>query len=474
MLSTRFLKRKLPGLIAVLLDFILIVVFLYSFASILSITGLREVLGQLPFPSPELSAALLLIVLFAAGGSYQTNTASIGELSLKRPFVILALLYTWVFIFLSVEEEWLTTFPRFLLKLLIITGTFWSTLALQRFLLHLLLSRLVKRGWLQHNLLLVFHKTPAPAYLREIMRYTKVNNLNVAGYCCSKRDDCAIIQDLPWLGSFEQAHEVVQNQAIDEVIILNHSHKTRKTEQLLAQLDTREVLVRLAPWSFEGSVDAGGSLTASPLTALAVRPQEANLLYRLSKRLFDILAALPGLVFFLLSFPVLAWLIKKSSEGPVLYRQERWGKNKRPFTLYKFRTMYTNSEEQGPQLAAPDHDRRITPVGHFLRRTHLDELPQFWNVLKGDMSLIGPRPEREHFAKQLEKILPYYPFINNIKPGITSLAMVKYGYAHNLEEMAERAIYDLVYLNKQSLATDVQILYQTLLYLVKKLFATKH
>src|SRR5690554_3459080 len=285
-------------------------------------------------PRPPRSTLFPYTTLFrsAAGGSYQTNTASIGELSLKRPFVILALLYTWIFIFLSVEEEWLTTFPRFLLKLLIITGTFWSTLALQRFLLHLTLSHLVKRGWLQHNLLLVFHKTPASTYLKEILRYTKVNNLNITGYCCSKRNECAVLQDLPWLGSFEQAHEVVQNRAIDEVIILNHSHKTRKTEQLLAQLNTREVLVRLAPWSFEGSGDAGGSLTASPLTALAVRPQQATLLYRLSKRLFDILAALPGLVFFLLSFPVLAWLIKKSSKGPVLYRQERWGKNKRLFT----------------------------------------------------------------------------------------------------------------------------------------------
>ncbi len=128
--------------------------------------------------------------------------------------------------------------------------------------------------------------------------------------------------------------------------------------------------------------------------------------------------------------------------------------------IYKFRTMYVSSEENGPMLARED-DKRITPFGAVLRKYRLDELPQFWNVLKGDMSLVGPRPERKYFIDKIVQQAPYYYLLHNVKPGITSLGMVKYGYAGSVEQMLERLDYDIIYYENMSLALDIAILAYT-------------
>ena len=175
----------------------------------------------------------------------------------------------------------------------------------------------------------------------------------------------------------------------------------------------------------------------------------------------DILLA--SLALIILS-PLLAFLaikVKMDSSGPILYRQERLGKNGKPFTIYKFRTMYIDSEKNGPALAS-DKDNRITSFGRIMRKYRLDELPQFWNILKGDMSLVGPRPERSFYAEQIIKKAPYYHQIYTVKPGITSWGMVKYGYANNIDQMVERLQYDIIYLDNRNLVLDIKILIYTI------------
>lgn len=159
---------------------------------------------------------------------------------------------------------------------------------------------------------------------------------------------------------------------------------------------------------------------------------------------------------------VLALLVRLSSPGPIIFRQERIGKGGRPFTIYKFRTMYTDAERNGPALSR-EGDPRITPIGRWLRKTRLDELPQFWNVLKGDMSLVGPRPERQFFISQIVQKAPEYKQLLKVRPGITSLGMVKYGYASSVEEMIDRMHYDLIYLANRSFLLDLKILLYTVL-----------
>jgi lipopolysaccharide/colanic/teichoic acid biosynthesis glycosyltransferase len=155
------------------------------------------------------------------------------------------------------------------------------------------------------------------------------------------------------------------------------------------------------------------------------------------------------------------WKVRRESPGPAVFRQERIGYGGKPFTMYKFRTMYAGSEDNVPLLSYCN-DNRVTPFGRFLRKYRLDELPQFWNVLKGDMSVVGPRPERKFFIEQIIKKAPHYALLHNVRPGITSLGMVKYGYARNVDEMIERLEYDMLYYENRSLIMDLTILAYTI------------
>jgi lipopolysaccharide/colanic/teichoic acid biosynthesis glycosyltransferase len=176
--------------------------------------------------------------------------------------------------------------------------------------------------------------------------------------------------------------------------------------------------------------------------------------------MFDIIAS--GLSIFILSPFLLAiacW-VKKSSAGNIIYKQERAGKNGKPFFIYKFRSMVENAETGEPKLTQ-ENDPRITTIGSFLRKYRIDELPQLYNIFVGDMSFVGPRPERPFFINQILQKEPKYQLLLCVKPGITSLGMVKFGYAHSLSEMIQRMKYDLLYIENISIGLDIKILFYT-------------
>jgi lipopolysaccharide/colanic/teichoic acid biosynthesis glycosyltransferase len=188
----------------------------------------------------------------------------------------------------------------------------------------------------------------------------------------------------------------------------------------------------------------------------------ASTAYLIWKRLLDILAVILLAPFLLLLSAVVALVIYFDSGGPVLFRQKRVGRNGVPFTMVKFRTMKTNSEENGAAFATKQ-DPRITKVGQFLRKFRLDELPQFWNVFKGDMSIIGPRPEQAGFAREFENEIPLYNLRHNVRPGITGWAQVMHGYAASTDETREKICYDFYYVKQCSLSLDLRIVYLTVL-----------
>ena len=158
---------------------------------------------------------------------------------------------------------------------------------------------------------------------------------------------------------------------------------------------------------------------------------------------------------------ILVIAIKISGKGPVIYSQSRIGMFGKPFTIYKFRSMHFGTEEGIPLLSGKT-DKRITAVGRFMRKHKLDEIPNFINVLKGEMSLVGPRPEQQYYIDQILLKAPQYKLLQNIKPGITSWGQVKYGYASNVEEMIERLEYDLYYLENRSLWFDLKVIFHTI------------
>lgn len=179
------------------------------------------------------------------------------------------------------------------------------------------------------------------------------------------------------------------------------------------------------------------------------------------KRMIDVVASAVALILLLPVFLIISLIIKLDSPGPVFFRQKRLGLGGKPFTILKFRSMVRNAEADGhPQLTV-DNDPRITRAGRFLRKYRLDELPQFINVLKGEMSLVGPRPERREFANKIAERVPLYPMLYQVRPGITSWGMVRFGYASSVDEMVERLRYDLIYLESISLSTDLKILLHT-------------
>lgn len=178
------------------------------------------------------------------------------------------------------------------------------------------------------------------------------------------------------------------------------------------------------------------------------------------KRLIDVVISSLALTLLSLPCAVIALLVKRSSPGPVIYKQERIGYRQNPFNILKFRTMRTDAEASGPQLTS-DNDSRITPIGRTLRKYRLDELPQFWNVLRGDMSIVGPRPERSFFIEQINRRAPYYALVHQVRPGITSWGMVKFGYASTVEQMVARTRYDLIYLSNMSISVDFKIMIYT-------------
>ena len=170
----------------------------------------------------------------------------------------------------------------------------------------------------------------------------------------------------------------------------------------------------------------------------------------------------PLLVLLLPFFAVMAILIKLDSPGTVFYRQERMGYHNVPFNIYKFRTMCSDAEASGEPQLTSDNDPRVTRIGRFLRKYRIDELPQFWNVLKGEMSIVGPRPERKYYVDQILQRVPSYALLHQVRPGITSMGMVKFGYAKNVDEMVERVGHDLMYLDNMSLLNDLRILIYTI------------
>ena len=178
------------------------------------------------------------------------------------------------------------------------------------------------------------------------------------------------------------------------------------------------------------------------------------------KRLFDLLLGVVVLAILALPILVVAFAVRVTSKGPVFFNQERIGLHGLPFNIYKFRSMRTDAEKGTPKLSS-ENDSRITPFGKFMRKVRLDEIPQFWNVLKGDMSLVGPRPERQFFIDQIMHLAPHYRHLHKVRPGITSWGQVKFGYAENVEQMVERLKFDIIYIENMSLALDLKIMIYT-------------
>jgi exopolysaccharide biosynthesis polyprenyl glycosylphosphotransferase len=267
---------------------------------------------------------------------------------------------------------------------------------------------------------------------------------------------------LPHLGHYTDLPEIIKEHHIEEVIIAIERSEHETVEKIVATLEQCDVVIKIIPHMQDflfGTVRTSG-IFHTPL--IEVVPEIMPVWQQTLKRGMDIVLSFFALLLLSPVYLFTAIGVKLSSPGPIFYSQERIGKNGKPFLMHKFRSMYVDAEKFGPQLSSKD-DPRITKFGKIMRRYRLDELPQFYTVLKGDMSIVGPRPERQYYIDLISKRAPYNRLLYKIKPGITSWGQVKYGYAENVDEMVERLKYDILYIENMSLAMDFKILIYTVL-----------
>ncbi|MDG2454500.1 MAG: sugar transferase, partial [Bacteroidia bacterium] len=275
-----------------------------------------------------------------------------------------------------------------------------------------------------------------------------------------------VVQEITKLGSKDEIPSIINEYGVQEVLIATEEHQKDQIASIISKLDGLNVIIKIIPNLYQhlaGMVKMGNVFGA---VLIEVQTNVLPPWQKFLKRSFDIMTSLLVLVFGLPMYIFIAALVKMGSKGPVFYTQERIGLGGKPFDIIKFRSMKVDAEAGGPQLSKED-DPRITGMGKFLRKTRLDEFPQFWNVLMGDMSVVGNRPERKYFIDQIVEKAPHYRRLHKIKPGITSWGQVKYGYAENVDEMIDRLQYDLLYLENISIILDLKILIYTVLIMVQ-------
>ncbi|MFN3342703.1 MAG: sugar transferase [Flavobacteriales bacterium] len=332
-------------------------------------------------------------------------------------------------------------------------------------------SRLVRRihkRKIGFNTLLIGGNANALNIYREIMDMKQSPGYKFVGFVSINGvDDQLREEHLPYLGKYKSGiQEVIKNHKIEEAIIAIESSEHESLKKIISDLEGDQLRLHVIPDMYDiltGSVRMT-NIYGTPL--IEIRSQLMPAWQASVKRMMDVLISSVSLLLCLPMFMVIAIIIKLSSKGPVFFLQDRVGINGRPFRIIKFRSMVVNAESNGPQLSS-ENDPRITGIGRFLRKTRLDEFPQFINVIFGDMSLVGPRPERQFYIDKIMEFAPHYRYLNKVRPGITSWGQVKYGYAENVEQMIQRMKYDLIYIENMSIALDIKIMFYTLAIIFK-------
>ncbi len=290
------------------------------------------------------------------------------------------------------------------------------------------------------------------------------NNINARirynGFVSIDSNNIDMSKTIPYTGPVEDFKKIIKTNKLDSTLMTIREDHPKKIDSIISTLQESWMKTNLCTATTPVLNDKIQDEKLKNILYYSLQNNDIPEWQKIIKSIYDYIFAI---LIFIMSLPLLLFIyagIKLTSTGPVIYTQERLGKNKKPFIIYKFRTMYIDAEKDGHQLSY-SNDPRITPIGKYLRKWHIDEIPQIINILKGEMSLIGPRPEREFYVNQILQEAPHYNIIFSVKPGITSWGMVKFGYAQNIEEMLERLKYDITYMKNRTLLSDCKIFFHT-------------
>lgn len=406
------------------------------------------------------------ILLYAASGFYKNVYRKSRLNELVQTFVTSIFGCTLLFFIFILDDE-IDTYRDYYLSYLYILFFHFFITYFFRFLLTNHTVKRVQSREIGFNTIIIGSNQKALSLYEEVEGEKRSYGNKFIGFVrVNKSDEYVLEQHLPFLGNYEELRKVVEENKVEEAIIAIESSEHQKLEAIIAELEGLDVIIKVIPDMYDilsGSVKMS-TIFGAPLIIInreIMPPWQQTI-----KRIIDIIVSLLVLVLFSPIFIVVGLIVKFTTPGPIIFAQERIGIHGKPFNIYKFRSMYIDAEKHGPALSS-EKDPRITKFGRFMRKTRLDEIPQFFNVLIGDMSLVGPRPERQYYIDKIVEQASHYNHLLKVRPGITSWGQVKYGYAENVNQMVERLKYDILYIENMSLYVDAKILIYTILIVLK-------
>ena len=406
------------------------------------------------------------IVLYFTVGTYK-NIYRKSRLKEFGQTLLISFIGTLILFFVLLLDDEVASYKQYYKSYFTLFGLHFVFTELFRLILTTYTGKCIKNRRIGFKTLIIGSNEKAVELYKELEGQKHSTGNKLVGFTHVVKDDIYLLEEyLPHLGNCVGLRKTIEDNDIEEVIIAVESSEHNSLGTIINQLEGLDVLIKIIPDMYDilsGSVKMS-SIFGTPLIVITkdiMPPWQQSL-----KRVIDILTAIIVLILFLPFYIITALLVVTTSKGPAFFSQERIGIHGKPFTIYKFRSMRIDAEKDGPALSST-HDNRITPFGKFMRKVRLDEMPQFYNVLIGDMSLVGPRPERQFFIDKIVETAPHYNHLLKVRPGITSWGQVKYGYAESVDQMVERLKFDIIYIENMSLLVDFKILIYTIMIVVK-------
>ena len=409
---------------------------------------------------------LCWVAMYSLMGSYQNiyRRSRLRELGQTLYISVIGVL---IIFFLFLLDDTIISYKTYYHTFFTLLTLHFSYTALFRFILSTRIIRKIRHKEIRFNTVMIGSNTNAVQLLMQMEKEYSVEGNSFIGFVhVDGNNDHLLAAHMANLGGIGNLREIIEKSKVEEAIIALESSEHLNIGKIINELEDLPVIIKIIPDMYDilsGSVKMN-AIFGAPL--IEINPLLMPIWQRSVKRILDIFISIFLMIILLPVYIFAALGVKLTSKGPLFYSHERIGWHGQPFRIYKFRSMVAEAEKHGPQLSS-QFDARVTRFGRWMRKIRLDEIPQFYNVIIGDMSLVGPRPERKFFIDQIVVHAPHYVHLHRVRPGITGYGQVKYGYAENIEQMVERVKFDLLYIENMTLMFDFKIMIHTVLIVIQ-------
>lgn len=407
------------------------------------------------------------VAAYALVGTYQNvyRKSRLKELGQTLYFSIVGVL---IIFFLLLLDDAVVSYKTYYHTFFTLLTLHFLITAFFRFVLSTKIINNIRKRKIRFNTIMIGSNTNAVHLLHQMEKEFHVEGNAFVGFVhVDGNNDHLLSNQMVNLGGIKNLREIITTYHVEEAIIALESSEHLNIGKIINELEDMPVLIKIIPDMYDilsGSVKMN-AIFGAPL--IEITQLLMPVWQRSVKRILDITISVIVMLVLSPLYIFTSLGVRLTSRGPMFYSHERIGLHGQPFRIYKFRSMVADAEKSGPQLSS-QHDQRVTKFGRWMRKIRLDEIPQFYNVLIGDMSIVGPRPERQYFIDQIMEYAPHYRHLHKVRPGITSWGQVKFGYAENVKQMIERLKYDLIYIENMSLALDFKIMIYTVLIILKR------